>query len=53
MKLSKIYEQRKNVMIDSLIEQGIYKISDYGHLYKVPLKELEEKFKEMKAKHRE
>mgnify|MGYP006380452689 FL=1 len=53
MKLSKIYEQRKNLIIDSLIEHGIYKFSDYGHLYEVPLKELEEKLKEITGNHTE
>ena len=43
MKLSKIYEQRKNLIIDSLIE----------HLYEVPLKELEEKLKEITGNHTE
>ena len=47
MKLSKLYEHRKNVLIEILIERGIYKISEYGHLYEVPLKELEDIYKEL------
>ena len=50
MKLSKLYEQRKNVLIETLIAQGIYKIGEYGHLYEVPLKELEDIYKELNRK---
>lgn len=53
MKLSKMYEQRKNLIIDSLIEHGIYKFNDYGHLYEVSLEELEEKLKEITSNHTE
>ncbi|MGM9929144.1 MAG: Fur-regulated basic protein FbpA [Bacillus sp. (in: firmicutes)] len=47
MELAKLYENRKNVVINSLIDRGIYKIGDFGHLYEAPLQELEKKYEQV------
>ncbi|MFD6207666.1 Fur-regulated basic protein FbpA [Peribacillus sp. NPDC060253] len=43
--LIKRIEQRKTLLIEALLANGVYKTSDERHLYDAPLKVLEDEYK--------
>ncbi|WP_154663212.1 Fur-regulated basic protein FbpA [Bacillus massiliigorillae] len=51
MKLAKPIENRKEVLMDFLNSNGVYKMEgDSRHLYEYPLHELEEEYARVKKK---
>lgn len=45
MELFKRIEERKALIIDKLLANGVYKTTDQRHLYDAPLKVLEEEYR--------
>ena len=45
MELIKRVEERKAVLIDKLLANGVYKTADQRHLYDAPLQVLEDEYR--------